>query len=623
MAKEPTEYKPRTVRDWLERLLSGSLALPRFQRSYLWTDRKISDLIIALLDGRPVGTILLIDRYTEPVRSDATSEELRSLERFATRSLSGTDTDLDSCTELILDGQQRLTSLWRALGLGKASALQETERHERHAFLEVDDIWAEDLRACDIVWPRKAAATGYLQDPGLASARNLIPLSLFNPKNADPRRGPKADPLSQWCGEVCNNQMTEGNELWWRISEQIRGILLGRKIWYAKLPTTMERRDAIEVFIKVNESSSVIKKFDIAVAEFDSLGGTQASLRQEIAGWAERNTHSERFFGPDEEKMIPRVGELILKIACLQEDMTPTDKNFTAPEVLRRLNAREHFQTILRGIEWTFEFLEEERIWKDKHLPSAVPLRVLPALFPEFRALADASDMEGAAKRHLRAYLWRAFVTDRYQRSANTRLQQDFLGLRGMLRQFKEIDDLKATLSKRVPIFGSLFSPPGEKKLCDLDNPLAPPTRKDSLSRSLLVVSLQKGAKDFASGASVSSSNIGSREAHHLFPKGFLKDYFDDVRQINHCLNYALVSGPTNKRIAAKAPIDYLKDRYKTDTHLGERELRDRVESHLIPFDALAVQKGKKPALAYRGFVRERARLLVPAIGSLVEGNPI
>ena len=67
--------------------------------------------------------------------------------------------------------------------------------------------------------------------------------------------------------------MTEGNELWWRISEQIRGILLGRNIWYAKLPTTMKRRDAIEVFIKVNESSSVIKKFDIAVAEFDSLGG--------------------------------------------------------------------------------------------------------------------------------------------------------------------------------------------------------------------------------------------------------------------------------------------------------------------------------------------------------------
>ena len=27
--------------------------------------------------------------------------------------------------------------------------------------------------------------------------------------------------------------------------------------------------------------------------------------------------------------MIPKVGELILKIACLQEDMTPTEKNFT------------------------------------------------------------------------------------------------------------------------------------------------------------------------------------------------------------------------------------------------------------------------------------------------------
>ena len=586
----------------------------------MWTDRKISDLLMALFDGRPVGTMLLIDRFTEaPIHGSRVGQPF---ERFSARSLAGTDTDLTNCTELILDGQQRLTSLWRAFELGTDTGLTDTEPHERHAFVKVESLREKVLLAADVVWPRKTEARLYINDPVRASADDLIPLRLFDPRNADSKVDFQVDPLFLWCGDVCNNKMAEGVDLWTRISHQIRSTLLERNIWYAKLPPTMERRDAIEVFIKVNESSAVIKKFDIAVAELDSLGGTQTSLRQKISDWAERNTHSERFFGPDEEKMIPKVGELILKIACLQEEMTPTDSNYIAPKVLKRLDDEKMFRAILEGIEWTFDFLDEERIWKAKHLPSAVPLRVLPALFPEICLLADSSDSEGVTRRYLRAYLWRAFVTDRYKRSANTRLHRDFVGLRRVFRRLGESDDPRGELAQNVPIFRRAVGLPTLRELSDLAEPLAAPTKTDSLSRSLLVVSLQHGARDFASGTKVSASNVGGREAHHLFPKGYLKESFTDLRQINHCLNFALVSGPTNKRIAAKAPVEYLTDRYKTDSGLAEAELRGRVESHLIPFDALAVRE-RQPGKAYRVFLKERAKMFVPAIERLAEGQPI
>ena len=253
----------------------------------------------------------------------------------------------------------------------------------------------------------------------------------------------------KWCGAACDNAMDAGSDLWWRITEQLRRLLLDRNIWYAKLPCTMERSQAIEVFVKVNESSAVIRKFDIAVAEYES-GTGRRSLRQEISEWAESNTQSEAFFGPDEEKMIPRVGELILKVACLQEGKTPTDKHYTTEEVIARLRDPDKLKTILDGIEWTFEFLAEERIWKDKYLPSAVPLRVLPALFPDLRANADSSDLEGKARRCLRAYLWRAFVTERYNQAANTRLQEDYQKLKGVLVTLKEVaDPLKAPQGQR------------------------------------------------------------------------------------------------------------------------------------------------------------------------------
>ena len=622
MPEKATEYWPRSVKTWLERLSSGSLALPRFQRSYVWTDKKISDLLLALFQGRPVGTLLLIDRYSKTPPENTPPTDLRPLERFAARSLSGTETALAPCTELILDGQQRLTSLWRALELGLAGGLKDTEPHGRHAFLRVADIHAPELQVQAVDWPKASAALEYLDHPATAAGDHLIPLRLFDPKGVDSTVDLDSDRLLAWCGTVCDNQMREGHQLWRRIDGQLRAVLLARNIWYAKLPRHMPRRDAITVFIKVNESSAVIKKFDIAVAEFDAMGGTETSLRQRISSWAERSTHSERFFGADEEEMIPQVGELILKIACLQEDKIPTDKHFTSEPVLKRLHSDASFSNILLGIEWTFEFLEEECIWKDKHLPSKVPLQVLSALFPDYQTLADASDMEGRTRRCLRAYLWRSFVTDRYSQSANTRLQQDFLGLRGVLGRLTGIQDLKSELRKDVPIFKDAFRLPTLRQLHDLDDPLAPPTRKNSLSRSLLVVSLKKGAMDFGSGQPVSRTNISAREAHHLFPKKFLKDAFSDSRIINHCMNYALVSGPTNKRIAAKAPIQYLMDRYKTDSGLDEDELRERVESHLIPFGALAIQK-RRPATAYRTFVKERARMLRPVIVRLADGKPI
>ena len=617
--RTPIEYERRTVRIWLEALLDGSLALPRFQRSYVWTDRKISDLIMALLDGRPVGTMLLIDRYEQEITQKALQGEHHYTERFAPRPISGAETDLAPCKELILDGQQRLTSLWRALELGATTGLVDTEKHGRHAFLEVRDIKARDLEPNSVLWPNKRDAENYIANPADAATDNLIPLASFHPRYDDSRMDVDEDALTGWCGAVTGDSMKRGTDLWKRISQQLRAPLLDRNIWYAKLPRNMDRSDAIEIFIKVNESSAVIRKFDIAVAEFDRAGGPR-SLRQEISGWADTNAQSERFFGADEEKMIPEVGELVLKIACLQEGRIPTDRHFTAEDVLGRLGDPDRLRSIFKGIGWTLNFLAQERIWGSKLLPSAVPLRVLPALYPEYERIADGSDQEGVARRCLRAYLWRAFVTDRYAAAANTRLKDDYDQLRRVLEDIALVDDPLRQCQKNVPAFQEHL--PKQSSLSSLANPLAPPTRKDTLSRCLLVASLQNGARDFGSGEPVSEHNVLGRQAHHLFPKGYLKDAVQDTKAINHCLNYALVSGPTNRRISAKPPVDYLRDRYRGDSDLGEPELKRRVESHLIPFGALAVRE-QNPVVAYREFLRERAKMLTEAVRTLTRGEPL
>ena len=104
----PPIYDSRSVKDWLEMADRGEVLLPNFQRSFVWKPKQTADYLMALLENRPTG-ILLVLEATDPLQ-------------FKSRFLHGHDFTRDVSTEtgkqpreLVLDGQQRLTSLWGAL----------------------------------------------------------------------------------------------------------------------------------------------------------------------------------------------------------------------------------------------------------------------------------------------------------------------------------------------------------------------------------------------------------------------------------------------------------------------------------------------------------------------------
>ena len=94
-------YHGRTIRTWIQRFDTGNLRLPKFQRSYVWKAPKVGEFLESVLKDRPLGTLLLI--------SD-------DLDKFPSRLFKGVpDVTNAQDNALVLDGQQRLTSLWMAL----------------------------------------------------------------------------------------------------------------------------------------------------------------------------------------------------------------------------------------------------------------------------------------------------------------------------------------------------------------------------------------------------------------------------------------------------------------------------------------------------------------------------
>ena len=84
----------------LSRVVEGKLQLPDFQRGWVWDDEHIRSLLVSIARSFPIGAVMLLETGGET--------------RFQVRPVEGVDLPPDStrrAEELILDGQQRLTSL--------------------------------------------------------------------------------------------------------------------------------------------------------------------------------------------------------------------------------------------------------------------------------------------------------------------------------------------------------------------------------------------------------------------------------------------------------------------------------------------------------------------------------
>lgn len=87
------------INQLIENIDTGVLGLPELQRPFIWPDKKVRDLFDSLMKGYPIGYLMLW--------------ECPALEKKKTI---GVDAhSYDSPKEVIIDGQQRLTSLYAVM----------------------------------------------------------------------------------------------------------------------------------------------------------------------------------------------------------------------------------------------------------------------------------------------------------------------------------------------------------------------------------------------------------------------------------------------------------------------------------------------------------------------------
>lgn len=156
------EARNRTLPDWLTKIRTRQIVLPRFQRFEAWSYSQITDLLNTVLKQLPAGAILTL--------------EIGEKEPFYSRPISGAPDTGEKITEHLLDGQQRLTSLWRSL---------HDKYEDRQYFIKIEDDSELDLPfyATSVSkYPKNNQIYPlWTSNPEEIWERKLIPVSLLRP----------------------------------------------------------------------------------------------------------------------------------------------------------------------------------------------------------------------------------------------------------------------------------------------------------------------------------------------------------------------------------------------------------------------------------------------------------
>lgn len=459
------EARNRTIEEWFGWVQEGRVVLPRFQRFEAWGQGQMEGILENILrrPALPVGALLILEVGHPPP--------------FHARPIVGAPIPKSHPSYHLLDGQQRLTALWRSL----------TGNYEDLSFfVATDGGSAPDVQAVRRYAKRDARHPVWCNVPSEVWSRGLLPIPLLMPGDL----GLQA--LRAWAKEAAAGDADVRSDIT-ELGSELRHRVAGFPLPFLSLPLGTDKDVALDVFMKMNTMNTALTAFDIVVAQVEAA--INESLHEKVEGLKSLVPDLSDFGEP---------GEIALQVGAVLSGKAPVRATYLAEDFGTALIAQ--WPLIEKGLRRAIDFLAEERIFGANLLP-ADPLLTLLAAF--WATAPDGKDGEGTARRLARRALWTGSFSERYQKTSATRTELDHRQLVTFRDQGGPVPDLLEPTITPLPEVQAMRS-------------AGWPKTKDRLGRAVLAASLRLGGHDFADEAPFGRGNMKRREYHHLFPNAFL-----------------------------------------------------------------------------------------------------
>ena len=561
-----------SVEELVSMIERGELRLPEMQRQYVWRSTRVRDLLDSLYRGYPSGAILLWE-----------TDETVPLQDFAVSQ----NTNPYQSTRLLLDGQQRLTSLSAVIRGEPVSVrgrrrpidlLFNLEHSDQLAVVtEVEENGDDEDDADD--------DSELIGDETDSTEDEL--LKRFN-KMTFVVATRKLEQLPQWV-KVSEVFKTDNDapflkragisgfddpryEKYSQRLARLRGI---RKYVYRMdvLERTLSYDEVTEIFVRVNSLGAKLRSSDLALAQI-------------TAKWR----HSLQTF-QDFQKACAKTGfdlDLGLHLKNLMAFATGQSR-FQIVGSLNVEKLQKAWKEACDGMEFALNFLRSNLGIDSPALLSSPFLLVVLAYFGHSRNYALSND----EARQLRYWALMANAKGRFSRgSSETILDQDLANIRQGGAVSELIDRLRLQ-------FGRLDITAEE---------LEGRNQRSALFKTMFLAFRAAGAKDWRSHLAIALDHSGAQhrlQFHHIFPKAVLKTSFT-AREADDIANLAFIGGKTNRAISDKAPAVYLPPLV---ARLGEPAFA----AQCIPVEASLLE-----VESYKDFLLERRKRIATALNTFV-----
>lgn len=602
MKMPSSSAKDRQVSVWFQKIQSGEIKLPRFQRHQAWDKNRVCSLLDTVTKNLPLGVTLLLDVDKE---------------QFVSRYLVTAPETQGRVTEHLLDGQQRLTSLWRALHNNYEDinyflylntydeSVPENEKTDE------SEVWYKGR------WINKNGNRMplWVDEPNECLKRGLIPMNLFRP-------GDISDEIEEWIDSALSNSEPNVDEedykallkQWMGKQEKLknkirdfREVITHFNLPYLALPSQTSKETALQVFINMNTNSKPLSQYDIIRAEIEGVKGVSLDDYQNELD--QKHPAIKHYF---------ELPFLILATSALIQGKLPNQRGMWD---MNKEDMVDNWDRMSLGLSKMATFMESQAIYDRARLPTNAVLAVIAALYVD---IPENLDSRGNFEVLLKKYLWSSFFTDRYENAAASHAFNDFIMLRNIITAVTKADGSPYTENDVQVLNRDLYPLATDDEL----KRIGWPKRENIRGRGIMAVFSKLGAYDFADGSPLTRQqlNDGRRHYHHVFPDALLKEI--DAESY-FALNCALITDKTNLNISNKDPLSYLKDRYNWTS---EDIVNARLQSHLIPLDELKCgdytglsgdEKVAKVKSDFSQFITKRAAYVAKAIRILAEGRDI
>lgn len=509
-----TEKKPLTF--LLDQIENRELALPDFQRSFVWDPNATRELVVSIISSFPAGSLLIMQGGTTV---------------FAPRSFEESPDLISDPPYLVLDGQQRLTSLYQAF-FGKGSHRYFLNIQELLEGLELDE-------AVEVYTVKRLGTWQTIEGQARALVLPLERIRTFNDWRDEVLE------LREEAGEDVKKLKTRLNEL---EREFIRPVELYQFPVTTLGPST--NPEAIcTIFETLNRTGVKLSVFELLTAR---AFAHDVRLRKM---WDEARAEFPILADFDIDPYY------ILQVIAVRTRGNPKRGTVLSLDMQEIV---ENWATAVGGMSNALEMLRDEcGVLTSKWLPYQTMIITAAAVWPAISEVNGPAVGERRAK--LQRWFWCSSFSGSYENSPNFRTEQDSPALVEWLR------------GGATPSFVKDFTFESERWR-DVS------FRQRALYRASIALLMRHSPRDFHDGVPLSKPIIDGRavDDHHIFPRRFLKDLGRE-REVDSVLNHTLIDKKTNIRIGGRAPSEYLAEMRDA---LGDSLLSSILSSHGLPEDA-------------------------------------